>query len=430
MKVCVQGLWHLGLVTAAGLAAIGNNVIAFDPNNKIISDLNSGKLPIFEPGLDELISDVFNKKLLEFESNQVSAYSGIELLWITYDTPVNNDDIADFEYVMEEIKNSIKFVPNGVVVLVSSQLPLGSICSLEKFVADNYPDKEISFAYSPENLRLGNAIKIFLDPERIIVGIRSEYSKKVISRLLAPIKKRIEWMGIESAEMTKHAINAFLALSITFINEIATICELFGSDAKEVERGLKTESRIGPRAYLSPGSAFAGGTLARDIEYLESAGKKANIFNPLLASIKVSNSIHKNWVRRKLTTFLGSLEGKKIVVWGLTYKPGTDTLRRSLSVDLINWLIENGAKVQVYDPVVKELPREWNGFVEMNFSPFDSIEDVDCLVIGTEWSEFREYAYELHKKSKPSLLIIDTNRHIKSSLEGTRFKYLAVGIAE
>ncbi|EQD40130.1 UDP-glucose 6-dehydrogenase, partial [mine drainage metagenome] len=226
------------------------------------------------------------------------------------------------------------------------------------------PEKALSFACSPENLRLGKALDVFLKPDRVVVGVRSVRDKERIGRLLQPITDRIEWMSVESSEMTKHAINAFLATSVVFANEIASVCEMVGADAKEVERGLKTEQRIGPKAYLSPGVAFAGGTLARDIEFLKVVSQEHQLSIPLLESVKTSNDQHKGWVRHKLKALFPNLNGVVIVVWGLTYKPGTDTLRRSLAVELCDWLIEQGAKVRVHDPAVKELPLEWNGLVQ------------------------------------------------------------------
>ena len=274
MKICVQGLWHLGSVTAACLASVGHDVVGLDGDSNNISNLNQGKAPLFEPGLDEMIQNEINQGHLRFAQNSREALADVELLWVTFDTPVDEEDHADVEFVLGKIKIVLPELNDRTVVLISSQIPVGSIKKLEHFVKDNYIKKQICFAYSPENLRLGKSIDVFLNPDRIVVGTRNDGSKERLKKLFSPITNKIEWMSVESAEMTKHAINAFLATSVTFANELAAICELYGADAKEVERGLKTESRIGPRAYLSPGGPFAGGTLARDIDSLDKAAQK------------------------------------------------------------------------------------------------------------------------------------------------------------
>jgi UDP-glucose 6-dehydrogenase len=235
---------------------------------------------------------------------------------------------------------------DGAVVIVSSQLPVGSVARLEAMAP------KLRFAASPENLRLGKAIEVFTKPDRVIVGVRDDATKATVTKLFAPITDRIEWMSVESAEMTKHAINAFLALSVTFANELASVCERVGADAKEVERGLKTESRIGPKAYLAPGGAFAGGTLARDVAFLTALGKQHALVLPLLGGVRPSNEAHKHWPQRRLIDRLGEIAGKTIAVWGLTYKAGTDTLRRSASVELCRDLAARGAKVVAWDPAL------------------------------------------------------------------------------
>ena len=234
-------------------------------------------------------------------------------------------------------------------------------------------------------------------------------------------------MSVESAEMTKHAINAFLATSVVFANEIAAICEMVGADAKEVESGLKSEQRIGPKAYLSPGGAFAGGTLARDIEFLKVVSQGHQLSIPLLESVKTSNDLHKSWVRRKLKALLPSLDGVVVVVWGLTYKPGTDTLRRSLAVELCNWLIEQGAKVRVHDPAVKELPPAWNGLVKRFNDALVALEGAQVLLVGTEWPEYREIPKDHVAGVAPGLVVLDPNRFLASLGTAAALRYVAVG---
>jgi UDPglucose 6-dehydrogenase len=427
MKVCVQGLWHLGCVTAACLASVGHDVVGLDANQTTTDGLVLGRSPLFEPGLNALLQAGIASKKLRFSASPAEAVSGADVLWVTFDTPVDDDDHADVEFVHAQIKAVLPLLADGTVVLVSSQMPVGSIRKLEDFVRMTLPNKLLDFACSPENLRLGKAIDIFLKPDRIVVGVRNTESRVTLERLLSPITGKIEWMSIESAEMTKHAINAFLATSVTFANEIAAICELVGADAKDVERGLKTEARIGSKAYLSPGGPFAGGTLARDIEFLGNAGRAKNLVSPLLSSVRPSNDEHKNWVRRKLVEHYGKLNGVTVAMWGLTYKPGTDTLRRSLAVELCDWLLEQGAYVHVHDPAVQHLPVRWVDRVVSHQLARDALALADVLIIGTEWPEFREKASELISIAKPHLLVIDANRHLQDALANSGLKYVAVG---
>lgn len=427
MKVCVQGLWHLGSVTTGCLSSVGHEVVGLDLNEEVVQGLQNGKPPIFEPGLEQMIAADLGAGRLRFTSSPDELPGDMELLWVAYDTPVDEDDVADVDFVVSQVETVLPFLPNNATVLLSSQMPVGSVRRLEAIAAKLCSEKSLSFACSPENLRLGKALDVFLKPDRVVVGVRTERDKERIGRLLAPITDKIEWMSVESAEMTKHAINAFLATSVVFANEIAAVCEMVGADAKEVERGLKSEQRIGPKAYLSPGGAFAGGTLARDIEFLKVASSGHELSIPLLESVKISNDQHKGWARHKLKTLYPNLQGVTVVVWGLTYKPGTDTLRRSLAVELCNWLIKQGAKVRVHDPVVKTLPAEWHGHVQRFDIALDAIDGAKILLIGTEWPEYRDISLNLVTERASGLVVLDPNRFLSSLGASTLLRYIAVG---
>ena len=427
MKICVQGTWHLGSVTAACLADKGHKVIGLDYDTNVINSLSKGKAPIYEPGLDDLIGKGLAEKRLSFVDRPIDQIIDQDILWITYDTPVDDDDRADIEFVFDQVEKTIPYLPLGITVLVSSQMPVGSIRRLEKLTQKNHPELKIGFAYSPENLRLGKSIDIFMNPDRIVVGFRSERDQNKIRKMLLPITEKIEWMTIESAEITKHAINAFLATSITFANEIATVCELTGADAKQVERGLKSEQRIGPKAYLSPGSAFAGGTLARDIQFLNQVGDNEGIKLPLLSSVKPSNDQHKNWAMRRLLAKFSDISGKKITIWGLAYKPGTDTLRRSLAVELANELIEKGVILTIHDPLVKSLPDTWKGKVIRSSHPLDSVFEADALVVATECAIYKEVEVAKIPSIAPGIMILDANHYLDSMLNLEGIEYISVG---
>ena len=384
MKVCVLGLWHLGTVTAACLAAGGRRVTGLDFEDALIANLKNGQPPLFEPGLEDLLKQGLQSGALDFSSDPGESVHQAQVIWVTYDTPVDDDDNADVEYVVERVARLFPFLEAGQAVLISSQLPVGTSQRLENLFAQARPGVNVSFSYSPENLRLGKAISVFSQPDRVVIGIRSESTRQLFIDLLAPFTGHIEWMSVESAEMTKHALNAFLAASVTFINEIAAICEQVGADAKEVERGLKSESRIGPKAYLGPGGAFAGGTLARDIAFLTQLGQQNDLPLHLVPAVRASNDAHKNWPRRRLTQLLGDLHGKTIAVWGLTYKPGTDTLRRSSAVELCQWLLEQGARVQAHDPALSSLPAALSD-IQLCATALQAAQGTHALVIATDW---------------------------------------------
>jgi UDPglucose 6-dehydrogenase len=256
MKICVLGLWHLGTVTAACLAGAGYKVVGLDFDGAAVARLEAGEPPVLEPGLEALVKEGIRQGNLAFTTDIKSALDGAEILWVTYDTPVDEEDRADIEFVLERIERLFEHLSAGTLVLISSQLPVGSTRHLEERYARAYPDKPVSFASSPENLRLGSAISIFTNPDRIVAGVRSKRDKERLSALFSPFSGRIEWMSVESAEMTKHAINSFLAVSVTFANEVATLCEQVGADAKEVERGLKRRDASVPGLIWRRGWRF------------------------------------------------------------------------------------------------------------------------------------------------------------------------------
>jgi UDPglucose 6-dehydrogenase len=427
MDVGVLGLGHLGSVTAASLAKLGHRVVGMDFDEARVANLSKGIAPIFEPGLEELIGRGLSSGNLRF-TGAVNEVKDIDVLWIAYDTPVDDGD-ADTDFVMAQIERALLGMSRDVVVLISSQLPVGSVRRLECAETLNHGTPQLRMAYSPENLRLGRAVDDFLCPERIVVGIRSSRDRELLHGLLSSITESIEWMSVESAEMTKHAVNAFLAASVVFANEIASICESVGADAKEVERGLKTESRIGPRAYLSPGAAFAGGTLARDVAYLNRTAHERGVITPLLSSVLASNDAHKHWVQGKLRRLFVDLSRTTIAVWGLTYKPGTDTLRRSPSVELCDWMIREGATIHVHDPMVKSLPEHWCDAVERYDDPIAAVRGAHALVVATEWPLYRTLSTDQLIQCSPHLVVLDPNRFLKdlAATEG-RVRYFAVGM--
>src|ERR1039457_4238100 len=395
-SIGVVGLWHLGSVTAACLAEVGNDVIGVDPDPSVVDALARGRAPVSEPGLNELVLTQTRAGRLRFSAD-AQELTAARQAWITFDTPVDEEDQADVDWVLETSLELLAKLADETLVIVSSQLPVGSVAALEARVGEARPDGGLRFACVPENLRLGQALEAFRAPERIVAGVRTERDRAELAATLAPFASTIEWMRVESAEMTKHALNGFLATSVAFINEVAAVCELVGADAAEVSRGLKSERRIGPRAYLGPGDAFAGGTLARDVASLRGLAERNGLPSHVFTGVAEGNLAHKQWTRRKLAQVLGgdarsdeALAGITVAVWGLTYKPGTDTLRRSNALELCDWLSGVGAEVRAHDPAVSVLPAGIGSDVELFADPLEAARSAGALVIATPWPEYLE----------------------------------------
>jgi UDPglucose 6-dehydrogenase len=429
MKVAVAGLWHLGAVTAACLASAGYEVIAFDGARETVAGLEAGRLPVAEPGLAELIKEGRAAGRLRL-SSQPADLAGADVTWITYDTPVNEQGHADVESVVSAVAALLPFVGPGMLVLLSSQLPVGSTRRLEEMYRRQHPAGTATFACSPENLRLGTAIDAFRRPERVVVGIRDEADRARIAALFAPFTDRIEWMSVESAEMTKHALNAFLATSVAFANELAALCERMGADGWEVERGLKSDGRIGPRAYVRPGPAFAGGTLGRDVTFLVEMSRAARLPVHVLSAIHPSNDVHKQWARRRLAEIMGDVRGRPVAILGLTYKPGTDTLRGSGAVETSRWLGERGARVAAFDPAVRDLPADLTAVITLCASAQDALQGADAVLVATEWPEFAAISADDVVGWMRRPVVLDPARFLQTQLGADhRIRYVAIGRA-
>lgn len=425
MRIAVYGLWHLGCVTAACVAARQENrVIGFDVDEPLIDALKRGEPPIEEPGLRELIGVGLENGRLAFTSSPREALAGADALWVTFDTPMNDRDEADVAFVRERLERIADHIPRGTHVLISAQVPVGFTRTLER----DWASRGLHLAYSPENLRLGNAIAAFTQANRAVVGASAGADRETLGKLFVPFAKRIEWMSIESAEMTKHAINAFLATSVTFINEIARLCEVTGADAKEVARGLKSEARIGPRAYLNPGAAFAGGTLARDLRFLAAFGQEKHVAMPLMHGALDSNATHLGWLREKIESLLRDVASPVVALLGLTYKPNTSTLRRSTAVELGMWLHGKGVRVRATDPGVSQLPAEISAKIELCPDATACLSGADLAVVATEWIQFRSLTADAFVGAMRRPAVIDPNWFLVASLaDDRRISYIATG---
>jgi UDPglucose 6-dehydrogenase len=422
MNITVLGLWHLGCVTAA-CCAKHFTVTGLDFDAANVARLNRGQAPLLEPGLNELIAAGLAAKKLSFTTDPKTACANADMLWLTYDTPVNDRDESDVAFVLGNLRRALPHLPPGALVLISAQLPVGTCAKLEA----EFP--QFHFAYSPENLRLGKALDAFEKADRAVVGVRTDAKKAVLEQLFAPFTPKVLFMRTESAEMVKHALNAFLALSITFINEVARLCEHTGADAKEVSAGLKSEARIGPKAYLGPGGPFAGGTLARDVVTLtqlaEANGEKISV----IPAIKQSNDLHRGWAFRRLQSRLGGLRGKKIAVLGLTYTTNTDTLRRSAAVELCRQLLDAGASVSAFDPAIKNLPPDLSS-VALAKDITTALAGADAVAVCTEWPQFRQANWAKIIPQMRTPVFVDANRFLEKELKCIPgIEHLSVGRA-
>lgn len=369
MNISVVGLWHLGCVTA-GCCSKYFNVTGIDENLSTIENLRNGQLPIFEPKLGELIKFGLAGNTLSFTTDIAMGCRNADILWITYDTPINEKDESNIADILTVIDKCIRHLPRKALILISSQFPVGTCDKL----ASKYPQN--CFAYSPENLRLGKSIEAFEKAARVIIGMNCNSKKELLWDLFRPFADEVIFMKMASAEMVKHALNSFLALSVVYINEIGTLCEYIGADAGEVSIGLKSDIRIGPRSYLNTGLPFSGGTLGRDVVNLTKTADRYGISLPIISSIVNSNESHKCWIIKKLENKLGSFGDKRIGVLGLTYTINTDTLRRSFPLEVCHQLIDLGCELRVFDDNIDKLPNKSMGMTLLT--------DIDDIFTGTD----------------------------------------------
>jgi UDPglucose 6-dehydrogenase len=343
------------------------------------------------------------------------------VLWLCYDTPVNELDEADNEFVLTNLRRALPHLAAGALVLISAQMPVGTCRRLET----EFPG--FHFVCSPENLRLGRALDAFEKADRVVVGLRENGPRTVLEKLFAPFTQKVLFMRTESAEMVKHALNSFLALSITFINEIARLCELTGADAKEVSQGLKSEARIGSRAYLGPGGPFAGGTLARDVVTLSKLAAAHGETISVIPAIKQSNDLHRGWACKRLQARLGELRGRNITLLGLTYTPNTDTLRRSAAMELCGQLLAAGAQVRAFDPAIQSLPPEWSA-VTLAADVAEGLRQADAAVVCTEWPQFRQVDFAAVVPAMRHRVFVDANLFLEKELKPVPgIEHLSVG---
>lgn len=401
MRIAIVGLWHLGCVYAGSLAALGHSVVAIDEDDDVVRRLQVGELPVEEPGLTELLANGVSSGSLRFSSS-LGEVSGAELVWLTIDTPVRSDDSADLAPVLRATDRLARLMDPNSVLAISSQIPLGTSRQILRNARASRPDGRFEVAYCPENLRLGSAIMSFRGADRFVVGASSSHAASVLSESLSPTGVPVLSMSLESAELSKHALNAFLAMSVAFANEIGRLAEFGGADARDVAKSLKSESRIGPRSYVMPGGPIAGGTLARDVRYLTGLGETFGATIPLISSILASNSIQQSWAVNSLAD-LCTPDSGPVLVFGLAYKQGTSTLRRSFGVDVARELVSRGYATRAYDSLAE--PASQEGGIERIGELEVAVEGVAAVIICAEDSSSDRLLALIGARESPPVLI-------------------------
>ena len=421
----VIGLWHLGCVLCASWSKLGNKVIGFDYDTNRVNDLNNAVPPLYEPDLSETIHSGLERGILGF-SDKMSSLGTCDFIFLSYDTPVHDDDSSDTEILERAVDDVRNIMKDDSVLVVSSQSPAGLCAILRLKLKEVNPSLDL--AYSPENLRLGEAIQCYLNPGRIILGTVSPVTEKKCRVLFSQINADILGMNLESAEMVKHGINSFLAMSIVFSNHLSDVCESVGACIDDVVSGLKTDPRIGKRAYLSPGIGFSGGTLGRDLQVLNEKNIEAQGYAKIFGIIHNLNNERKNSVIKRINKILGTIEGKSVGILGLTYKPGTSTLRRSVPLEITNLLIEKKANVKVYDPKADYGELDFGPKFKIVSSVKDAADATDLVVLLTEWQDFKDYDWEDIPKQMKQPFLLDTKNFLnKGEMFAYGFKYYSVG---
>ena len=427
-KVCVVGIWHLGSVYSACLAELGYSVVGVDRDQNRVKNLNQGVPPLFEPGLGELILKNVHLNRLSYTVDLRDALVGASFVLVSFDTRVDENDEVDLSEVYGTAAELAEWLENGSIVVISSQVPVGTCNEIKSLIQQKRPFLDFDVACVPENLRLGQAVDRFMNPDRMVIGADDDDTLGRVEAFFSVVKAPKIRMNLRSAEMTKHALNAFLATSISFINEIANLCDGVGADALNVAEALRLDSRIGSKARLKPGLGFAGGTLARDLKVLQNLGLKVSYRTHLINGVLEVNRQQNRMIAGKLRKIYGSLQNLTVGIMGLTYKAGTSTLRRSVSLEIIRDLTTDGAKVKAYDP--KADLREIQGHREFEFcsDPMTVASDSDALVFVTAWPEFKELDFTHIKALMKKPVVVDAQNMLDAErLIQMGFIYLGVG---
>jgi len=434
MNISIVGTGYVGLVSGACFAELGATVWCIDTNTEKIDRLNKGIIPIYEPGLEDLVRRNVHAGRLSFSTDLTESLNDVEMLFIAVGTPPGEDGSADMSHVLAVAREIGKHLEKYLLVVTKSTVPVGSSRlvkeTIEKELSKRGKAIEFDVASNPEFLKEGAAIDDFMKPDRVVVGVESDRARELMTRLYAPMllsNFRVIFMDIPSAEMTKYAANAMLATRISFINEIANLCEKVGADVSMVRKGIGTDSRIGSK-FLYPGAGFGGSCFPKDVKALIRTGKDHDSPLTLLESVEAINERQKKVLFRKFRDFYkGDLKGKKAAIWGLSYKPGTDDMREAPSLTLISQLLEAGCSVTAYDPVAMDEARNRLGdAIDYANDIYDALDGSDVLFHVTEWKEYRMPDWKKVRSLMRTPLLIDGRGVFdKTELEG--ITYLKIG---
>lgn len=431
MKITVIGTGYVGLVAGTCLADMGNEVICIDNNAEKVETLQKGFVPIYEPGLEELIKANVNEGRLFFSTDLKTAVEKSEVCFIAVGTPQGEDGSCDLQYVLNVARDIAKYMNGYKVIVDKSTVPVGTAEKVTELIKANtdYPFDVVS---NPEFLKQGNAVDDFLSPDRVIIGSNSDRATKIMQDIYSPFFRtgnRIIVMDVKSAEMTKYAANSFLATKISFMNEVVNLCEKVGADAEMVRIGISTDSRIGNK-FLFPGLGYGGSCFPKDVKALIKTGAENNCEMNIISAADMANKNQRNLFIQKITNRFGrDLTGKTIGIWGLAFKPKTDDMREAPAITIINSLLNMGAKVRAYDPKAVESAKFYFGDrIIYTKSSYEALEDADCMLLLTEWNEFRRPDFERIKKLLKNPVIFDgRNQYDSERLIERGFEYYQVG---
>ncbi|MDD4515336.1 UDP-glucose/GDP-mannose dehydrogenase family protein [Massilibacteroides sp.] len=436
MKIAIVGTGYVGLVTGTCFAEMGTEVYCVDVDKTKINNLKNGIIPIYEPGLEEMVMRNYHAERLRFTTDLKDCLNDVEVLFSAVGTPPDEDGSADLHYVLDVAREIGRNITNYLLVVTKSTVPVGTAKKIKQTIQEELDMRGVTvdfdIASNPEFLKEGAAVKDFMSPDRVVVGVETERAKELMTRLYRPFllnNFRVIFMDVPSAEMTKYAANAMLATRISFINDIANLCELVGADVNMVRKGIGTDNRIGSR-FLYPGCGYGGSCFPKDVKALISTAKEYGYPMRILQAVEDVNDRQKSILFTKLEDyFQGDLKGRQIALWGLSFKPETDDIREAPSLVLIDKLLAAGCTVRVYDPVaMEEAKRRLGDSVVFCKDIYETVLDTDGLLVVTEWKEFRLPSWDTIKKLMQTPLILDgRNIYDTKELEEKGFVYNNIG---
>ncbi len=439
MKITIVGTGYVGLVTGACFAEVGIDVTCVDIDEKKIEGLNNGVIPIYEPGLEEIVERNIEKNRLHFSTKLNECLDGTQVVFSAVGTPPDEDGSADLKYVLDVAREVGRNMTGYMLIVTKSTVPVGTAKRVKEAISDELKKRnaDIPFdvASNPEFLKEGAAVDDFLKPDRIVVGIESERAEELMSKLYKPFTLNghpVIFMDIASAEMTKYAANAMLATRISFMNDIANLCEIMGADVNMVRKGIGSDPRIGNK-FIYPGIGYGGSCFPKDVKALIKTADENGFNMRILKSVEEVNDDQKNVLFEKAKTyFKGDLKGKTVALWGLSFKPQTDDMREAPSLVIINSLLEAGCKVKVYDPVaMEEAKRKIGDAVVYCNDQYEALLEADCLMLVTEWKEFRIPNFSVMKKLMKAPVIFDgRNIYDVSEMKEAGFHYEGIGLGK